>query len=179
MIMHISFDLIGNDLQSQVMTHLWFGIRMKHLSVWDLYTLSSFPLFSIVPSVFSECLFRNEMLMSKISFVAMGNSINLFSFPTNHIVFLQKCILLWLVRRFISLPKRVGILVKGMQRKIMVIHHPCYPETSESDSMRRQIMVIRHPCYPETSESDSTRRQIMVIRHPCYLETSESDSTRR
>ena len=28
---HIIFDLIGNDLQSQIMTCLWFGIRMKHL----------------------------------------------------------------------------------------------------------------------------------------------------
>jgi len=42
MITHVIFDLIGNDLQNQVMTYLWFGIRMKHLSVWGLYTLSDF-----------------------------------------------------------------------------------------------------------------------------------------
>jgi len=30
---------------AKVMTYLWFGIRMKHLPVWDRYTLSDFPLF--------------------------------------------------------------------------------------------------------------------------------------
>ena len=33
MITHVIFDLIGNDLQNQVMTYLWFGIRMRHLPV--------------------------------------------------------------------------------------------------------------------------------------------------
>ena len=45
MITHVIFDLIGNNLQSQVMTYLWFGIRMKHLPVRDWYTLSDFLLF--------------------------------------------------------------------------------------------------------------------------------------
>jgi hypothetical protein len=45
MITHVIFDLIGNNLQSQVMTYLWFGIRMKHLPVRDWYTLSGFLLF--------------------------------------------------------------------------------------------------------------------------------------
>ena len=45
MITHVIFDLIGNDLQNQVMTYLWFGIRMKHLPVRDWYTLSDFLLF--------------------------------------------------------------------------------------------------------------------------------------
>jgi len=49
MIAHVIFDLIGNDLQSQVMTYLRFRIRMKHLHVWDLYTLSGFPLFKLDP----------------------------------------------------------------------------------------------------------------------------------
>ena len=49
MIAHVIFDLIGNDLQSQVMTYLWFRIRMKHLPVWDLYTLSDFLLFRLDP----------------------------------------------------------------------------------------------------------------------------------
>ena len=30
MITHVIFDLIGNDLQNQVMTYLWFRIRIKH-----------------------------------------------------------------------------------------------------------------------------------------------------
>ena len=49
MITHVIFDLIGNNLQSQVMTYLWFGIRMKHLPVRDWYTLSGFLLFLLNP----------------------------------------------------------------------------------------------------------------------------------
>ena len=49
MIMHVIFDLIGNNLQSQVMTYLWFEIRMKHLPVQDWYTLSDFLLFLLNP----------------------------------------------------------------------------------------------------------------------------------
>ena len=51
MITHVIFDLIGNDLQNQVMTYLWFGIRIKHLPVWDWYTLSDF-LLSLLDPVF-------------------------------------------------------------------------------------------------------------------------------
>ena len=47
MITHVIFDLIGNNLQSQVVTYLWFGIRMKHLPVRDWYTLSDFLLFFV------------------------------------------------------------------------------------------------------------------------------------
>ena len=50
MIAHVIFDLIGNDLQSQIMTYLWFGIRMKHFLVWDLYTLSEILLFQLDPT---------------------------------------------------------------------------------------------------------------------------------
>jgi len=32
MITHVVFDLIGNDMKNQVMTYLWFGIRMKTLT---------------------------------------------------------------------------------------------------------------------------------------------------
>jgi len=42
MIMHIIFDLMENDLQSQFMTYLWFGIKMKHLPVWDFIHLERF-----------------------------------------------------------------------------------------------------------------------------------------
>ena len=49
MITHVIFDFIGNDLQNQVMTYLWFRIRVKHLPVWDLYTLSDFLLFQLDP----------------------------------------------------------------------------------------------------------------------------------
>ena len=46
---HVVFDLIGNNLQNQVIAYLWFGIRMKHLPVWDWYTLSDFLLFLLNP----------------------------------------------------------------------------------------------------------------------------------
>ena len=54
MITHVIFDLIGNDLQNQFMTYPWFGIRMKHLPVWGLCTLSDFLLFFVRPSVSSK-----------------------------------------------------------------------------------------------------------------------------
>jgi len=41
-IAHIIFDLMENDLQSPSMTYLWFGVRMKHLSVWDFIHLERF-----------------------------------------------------------------------------------------------------------------------------------------
>ena len=52
MIAHIIFDLMGNDLQSQSMTYLWSGIRMKHLSVWNFIHLEQFSLFS-----WTQCFF--------------------------------------------------------------------------------------------------------------------------
>ena len=55
MITHVIFDLIGNNLQNQVMAYLWFGIRMKHLPVWDWYTLSVLGLF-----LFCFCLVWGE-----------------------------------------------------------------------------------------------------------------------
>ena len=42
MIAHIIFDLMGNDLQSQSTTYLWFGVKMKHLPVWDFRHLERF-----------------------------------------------------------------------------------------------------------------------------------------
>jgi len=39
---HIIFDLKGNDLKSQFMAYLWFGIKMKHLLVWDFIHLEQF-----------------------------------------------------------------------------------------------------------------------------------------
>ena len=70
-ITHVILDLIGNDLKNQVMTYLWFGIRMKHLLVWDWYTLSDFFSIFVGPSVSSKWSFGNEMLTSKISFMVM------------------------------------------------------------------------------------------------------------
>ena len=42
MIIRIIFDLMGNDMQSQSMAYLWFGIKMKHLPVWDFIHLEQF-----------------------------------------------------------------------------------------------------------------------------------------
>jgi len=60
MITHVIFYLIGNDLQNQVMTYLWFKIRVKHLPVWGLYTLSDFLLFSVGPSICRSKLHDDE-----------------------------------------------------------------------------------------------------------------------
>ena len=61
---YLWFD--GNDLQNQSTIYLWFGIRMKHLPVWDFIHLERF----------------------------------YFSFPSSHIVFLQKYMLCVLVKVF-------------------------------------------------------------------------------
>ena len=71
MITYVVFDLIGNDLQSLVMTYLWFRIRMKHLPMWDWYTLSDFSSIFVKPSVSSKWSFRSKMLTSKVSFMVM------------------------------------------------------------------------------------------------------------
>jgi len=135
---HVIFNLIGNDLKSQVMTYLWFGIRMKHLPVWDLYTLSGFPLFSIGPSVSSKCSFRNKMLISRISFVATGNSINMLSSPKSHIIFfLQKICVALTGLEVCFFAKRVHVLVEGFIETIAV--SLCYPETIKSDGTQRHI----------------------------------------
>ena len=42
MIAHIIYDLMGNDLQSQSTTYLWFGIKMKHWPMWDFIHLEQF-----------------------------------------------------------------------------------------------------------------------------------------
>ena len=52
MIVHIIFDLMGNDLQNQFMTYLWFGIKTKTLA----YTPCAVFLCSIGPSVSSNVL---------------------------------------------------------------------------------------------------------------------------
>ena len=55
-IMHIIFDLMGNDLQNQFMTYLLFEIKMKHLPVWNFIHLewfSSIRLGQVFPLMFS------------------------------------------------------------------------------------------------------------------------------
>jgi len=51
MIMHIIFDLMGNDLQSQSMTHQWFGIKMKYFPVWDFIHLERFSSIRLDPVI--------------------------------------------------------------------------------------------------------------------------------
>ena len=52
-IAHIIFHFMGNDLQSQIMTCLWFGVRMKQLPVWDFIHFERFLIFQLDP-VFSS-----------------------------------------------------------------------------------------------------------------------------
>ena len=90
MITHVIFDLIGNNLQNQVMTYLWFGIRMKHLPVWDWYTLSDF-LLSLLDPVFP---LNGRLAMKcwhpKPHLRLWENFISILSFPNRHIVFHKK-----------------------------------------------------------------------------------------
>ena len=85
------------DLQSQVMTYLWFEIRMKHLPVWDLYTLSNFLLFQLDPMFLLNAHLETKCLYPKSHLRLWENSIGMLSFPNGHIIFLQKCMWLWSV----------------------------------------------------------------------------------
>ena len=49
MIMHVIFDLMGNNLESQFMTYMWFGIKMKHLHVQDFIHLQRFSSIGLDP----------------------------------------------------------------------------------------------------------------------------------
>jgi len=59
MIAHIIFDLMGNDLQSQSMTYLWFAFKTKHLLVWDFIHLERFSSIRLDP------MFSNALLEMK------------------------------------------------------------------------------------------------------------------
>jgi len=102
MIMHIIFDLMGNDLQSQSTTCPWFGIKMKHLPMWDFIHLEWFSSIWLDP-VFLLMLFYkwNANILNLI--LVMRNSICMLSFSSSHNVFLQKYMLFWPVWRFVSL----------------------------------------------------------------------------
>ena len=90
MLTHVIFDLIGNDLQNQVMTYLWFGIRIKHLSVWGLYTLSDFLLFQLDPVFPLNGQLEIKRCYPKSHLWLWENFMSILSFPNRHIVFLQK-----------------------------------------------------------------------------------------
>jgi len=60
MIVQIIFALMGNDLQSQSITYLWLGIKMKHLPVWDFIHLERFSSIRIGPSVSSNALLETK-----------------------------------------------------------------------------------------------------------------------
>jgi len=118
MIAHIIFDLMGNDLQSQIMTYLWFGVKMKHLPVWDFIHFVQFSSIQLDPVFSSKCSFKNEMQMSQISFVVTRNSISMPSFLSSHIIFLQKYMLCSSIWGFCFFAKRVHVLVKKNSKTI-------------------------------------------------------------
>ena len=64
MIMRMILDLMGNDLQNQFMTYLWFGIEMKHLSVWSFMHLWAVFLYLIESSVSSNASLETKCKMS-------------------------------------------------------------------------------------------------------------------
>jgi len=90
MITHVIFDLKGNDLQNHVMTYLWFGIRIKHLPIWGLYTLSDLLLFQLDPVFPLNGRLEMKRCYPKSHLWLWENFISMLSFPNRHIVFHQK-----------------------------------------------------------------------------------------
>jgi len=64
MIICIILDLMGNDLQNQFTTYLWFGIDMKHLPVWSFIHLWAVFLYLIESSVSSNASLKTKCKMS-------------------------------------------------------------------------------------------------------------------
>ena len=103
MIMHIILVFMGNDLQNWFMTYLWFGIKMKHLSVWSFIHLCAVFPYSVGPSVSSnapleakcKCLKSHYRLWEILSVCFHSSFVSLF---------LRKCVLFWSVWGFASLP---------------------------------------------------------------------------
>jgi len=92
MIMHVIFDLIGNNLQNQVMAYLWFGIRMKHLPMWDWYTLSGFLLFLLNPVFPLNGHLEMKCWHPKSHLWLWEDFISILPFPGRHIVLHPKSI---------------------------------------------------------------------------------------
>ena len=84
MIMHIILDLIGNDLQNQFMTYLWFGIKMEHLPVWNFIHLCAVFLYSIGPNVSSNA--PLEMKCKCLNLIIGCEKFYLYAFihPSSH-----------------------------------------------------------------------------------------------
>ena len=111
MIMHIIFDLMGNDLQNQFMTYLWFGIKMKHLHVWSFIHLVRFSSIRL-DRVFLLMLLKKQNANVLISLLVMRNSICILSFHICRIIFLnKKCVFDLICFGVCFFTKRVRILV--------------------------------------------------------------------
>jgi len=110
--------------------------------------------------------------MSQISFVVMGNSINMLSFPSSHVVFLQKIYVALIGLEVCFFAKCVRVLVKDFPR---LLQSPLssrdnrvwwHAETNMvicpffRDSMSFERDYYSLFCHPETIESDGTQRQI-------------------
>jgi len=115
MIVHIIFDLMGNDLQSRIMTYLWFGVRMKHFLVWDFIHFEHFSSIQLHPGFSSNALLEMKCECPKSHLLVMRNSIYMLSFPNSHIVFLEKIYVVMIGLEVCFFAKCVHILVKGFQ----------------------------------------------------------------
>jgi len=100
--------------------------------------------------------------MSQISFVVMGNSINMFSFPNSHICFSSKIYVALIGLEVCFFAKRVRVLFKGTWRQTMVICFLCHPETIKSDGAQRQIMVI----FPLFEDFNVFRLRLLQFHSP-------------
>ena len=64
MIMHIIFDLMGNDLQKLIYDTSVIEIEMKHLPVRELYTFDEVFLYLNESSVSSNVLYKQNAKLS-------------------------------------------------------------------------------------------------------------------
>ena len=132
MIMHVIFVLIGNDLQNQFMTYPWFEIRIKHLPVWGLCTLSDFFLFLLDPVFPPNDHLWVKRKHPKSHLWLWENSISVLPSPIDTF-FSSKYMLLWSVGSLFSLLKHVLILVKKTPRLFLV---------SQIQELRRSKFLI-------------------------------------
>ena len=83
MIMHIIFDLMGDDLQNWFMTYLWLELRWN-TCMCEIYTpLRGFPLFECI-QCFLWCSLETKFKLILISFLVLWISSLCFHFSLLH-----------------------------------------------------------------------------------------------
>jgi len=137
------------------MRYLWFGIRIKHLLVWDWYTSSDFllfwldPMFPLNVRLGTKANIRNLIYgYEKISSAYSPSPIDTLFFIKNHMF-------LWSVGGFISLLKHVCILVK---------EHRDYLVSREQELCRSEFLITNWGCVGAKAPLLSTTPPFAVQR---------------